>query len=79
MNTDACGKSDARRPARPVWRAEAGKRNRSNSVTAPPFDPTRAAEPTGADLFFEVISQRYERGSTIVTSDLPRETKPTGS
>jgi len=29
--------------------------------------------PTGAELLFEVFSQRYERGSTIVTSDLPFE------
>jgi DNA replication protein DnaC len=27
--------------------------------------------PTGAGLLFEVCSQRYERGSTIVTSNLP--------
>jgi DNA replication protein DnaC len=27
--------------------------------------------PTGAELLFEVISQRYERGSIIVTSNLP--------
>ena len=26
---------------------------------------------TGAELLFELISQRYERGSTIVTSNLP--------
>jgi DNA replication protein DnaC len=26
---------------------------------------------TGAELLFEVFSQRYERGSTIVTSSLP--------
>jgi DNA replication protein DnaC len=26
---------------------------------------------TGAELPFEVFSQRYERGSTIVTSNLP--------
>jgi DNA replication protein DnaC len=25
----------------------------------------------GAELLFEVFSQRYERGSTIVTSNLP--------
>ena len=30
--------------------------------------PDRGA---GADLLFQVISQRYERGSTIVTSNLP--------
>ena len=28
---------------------------------------------TGAELLFEVISQRYERGSTIITSNLPFE------
>ena len=27
--------------------------------------------PTGAELLFEVFSQRYERGTTIVTSNLP--------
>jgi DNA replication protein DnaC len=26
---------------------------------------------TGAELLFEVFSQRYERGSTVVTSNLP--------
>ena len=29
--------------------------------------------PTGAELLFEVLSQRYELGSTIVTSNLPFE------
>ena len=29
--------------------------------------------PTGAELLFEVFSQRYERGSVIVTSNLPFE------
>ena len=28
---------------------------------------------TGSELLFEVFSQRYERGSTIVTSNLPFE------
>ena len=27
--------------------------------------------PTGAELLFEIFSQRYERGSIIVTSNLP--------
>ena len=27
--------------------------------------------PTGAELLFEISSQRYERGSTLVTTDLP--------
>ena len=27
--------------------------------------------PTGAELLFETVSQRYERGSTIITSNLP--------
>ena len=40
MTTGACGKPDARQRARPVWRAEAGKRSRSNPVTAPSSDPT---------------------------------------
>ena len=26
---------------------------------------------TGAELLFELISQRYERGSTMITSNLP--------
>jgi DNA replication protein DnaC len=26
---------------------------------------------TGAELLFEIFSQRYERGATIVTSNLP--------
>ena len=29
--------------------------------------------PSGAELLFEIFSQRYERGSTIVTSNLPFE------
>ena len=29
--------------------------------------------PSGAELLFEVFSQRYERGSTIITSNLPFE------
>ena len=30
-----------------------------------------ASSQTGAELLFEVFSQRYERGSTLVTSNLP--------
>jgi DNA replication protein DnaC len=26
---------------------------------------------TGAELLFEMLSQRYERGSTLITSNLP--------
>ncbi len=26
---------------------------------------------TGAELLFELISQRYERGATLITSNLP--------
>jgi len=42
-----------------------------------PLSPTGAElgyvplSPTGAELLFEVFSQRYERGATIVTSNLP--------
>ena len=32
--------------------------------------------PTGAELLFEVFSQRYERGSTFVTSNLPMSVSP---
>ena len=31
----------------------------------------RAVSQTGAELLFEVFSQRYERGSTVVTTNLP--------
>ncbi len=36
---------------------------------------------TGAELLFELISQRYERGSTLITSNLPFEewTEPFGT
>jgi hypothetical protein len=33
--------------------------------------PSHPLSPTGAELLFEVFSQRYERGSIIVTSNLP--------
>jgi len=33
--------------------------------------PSVPLSPTGAELLFEVFSQRYERGSTLVTSNLP--------
>ena len=31
----------------------------------------RPLSPTGAELLFEVFSQRYERGSILVTTNLP--------
>jgi DNA replication protein DnaC len=31
---------------------------------------------TGAELLFEVFSRRYERGATIVTSNLPSDAMP---
>ena len=34
---------------------------------------------TGAELLFEIFSQRHERGSTIVTSNLPFEEWTTSS
>jgi DNA replication protein DnaC len=36
---------------------------------------------TGAELLFELISQRYERGATLITSNLPFDewTEPLGS
>ena len=32
---------------------------------------------TGAELLFELISQRYERGATIITSNLPFDERTT--
>ena len=31
---------------------------------------------TGAELLFEIISQRYERGATLITSNLPFDEWP---
>lgn len=33
--------------------------------------PFLGPDVTGAELLFELISQRYERGSTLITSNLP--------
>ena len=35
------------------------------------YIPLSALSPTGAELLFEVFSQRYERGSILVTTNLP--------
>ncbi len=35
------------------------------------MQPGLAISRTGAELLFEVFSQRYERGSTMVTTNLP--------
>ena len=43
---------------------------RPGLLSAEHKDP-RATFPRGAELLFEVISQRYERGSIIITSNLP--------
>ncbi len=64
-------------PARLLWRAQRD----SNSW---PLDFVALCQPnwtpgyvplsqTGAELLFEIFSQRHERGSTIVTSNLPFE------
>ena len=37
-------------------------------IDEPGFVPL---SPTGAELLFEVFSQRYERSSTLVTTNLP--------
>lgn len=39
-----------------------------DQVSCPPFVPLSK---TGAELLFELISQRYERGATLITSNLP--------
>ena len=47
------------------WRAHL---NRHENVTAFSFVPPSK---TGAELLFDVLSQRYENGSTMITSTLP--------
>jgi hypothetical protein len=72
-------------PARPMSRSPLAlpPARRASPSPSPPQPPWRMAvkllivdelgyvplSPTGAELLFEVLSQRYERGSTIVTSD----------
>ena len=41
--------------------------HRSRGALCPSFAPARI----GAELLFEMLSQRYERGSTLITSNLP--------
>ena len=39
--------------------------------TLTPILTNRSLSKTGAELLFEMLSQRYERGSALVTSNLP--------
>ena len=41
------------------------------AVTSGLYIATVQAESNGAELLFEVFSQRYERGSVLVTTNLP--------
>ena len=45
-------------------------RNLSSPDQFPPHARVGISK-TGAELLFEMLSQRYERGSTIMTSNLP--------
>ena len=47
----------------PIW---------GSAIVAEPYHRTKVPlSKTGAELLFEVFSQRYEQGSTLVTSNLP--------
>jgi DNA replication protein DnaC len=48
-----------------------GGNSKINMVFQYPFLSHGPLSTTGAELLFEVFSGRYERGSTIVTSNLP--------
>jgi DNA replication protein DnaC len=41
------------------------------SETLIPTSEAHVPSPQGGELLFEVLSQRYERGSTLITSNLP--------
>ena len=52
----------------PVTPATEPERRAGGSLTTLGFVPLSK---TGAELLFELISQRYERGATLITSNLP--------
>ena len=56
-------------------RREKAAESAAATVTAEPADHRRTGlrppSTTGAELLFEVFSQRYERGSILVTTNLP--------
>ena len=58
-----------------LWRALQSFPGRRLYARFPPNCPVHGrslqCSVTGAELLFEIFSQRYERGSTIVTSNLP--------
>lgn len=74
LSTDslgACGKPDARQRASPVWRAGGG--NGTGETRFPRLLPTRhlSYDARAADLLCEVITRRYQRASTLVTTNKP--------
>jgi hypothetical protein len=66
----ACGKPDALKGARPVWRA--GRGNGAAATRPPRPVPTRllAFDNRNADLIFQVVSRRYEKKSLVLTTNL---------
>ena len=57
-------------PHKTIIRLSGVARNPANGFPARPLGFV-ALSPTGAELLFDVFSQRYERGSILVTTNLP--------
>nr|WP_257792805.1 MULTISPECIES: ATP-binding protein [Sorangium] len=68
MASGACGKPDARRRARPVWRAGGG--NGAGETRPPRPLPTRhlSYDSRYADLLFEVVTRRYDAQKPLLLS-----------
>jgi hypothetical protein len=67
MTAGACGEPDARQPACPVWRVEAGPWQLGH-----PFRPDICRSTGRAPICSSSWSRRYERGSIIITSNLKK-------
>jgi hypothetical protein len=65
------GEPDARERARPVRRAAAGRPTAEKLHGVPPPTQQIPFEAEAANLFFQLVSSRYERASLIVTSNKP--------
>jgi hypothetical protein len=70
-SSGACGEPDARQRACPVRRAGGG--NGTRETWSPRLLPTHhlSYDARAADLLFEVITRRYQRAATIVTTNKP--------
>jgi hypothetical protein len=71
MNIGLRGEPDARERARPVRRAGTGRPTAGRLQGVPSPTQHIPFEPEAANLFFQLVSARYERASLIVTSNKP--------